>query len=294
MEVVVALAAPDVASQPLRQVPLVLVHEVHHVVPHQRGEPADPVPTVGEVPDVRRCRGHDAHGGGVAAGLPRGRPDLVDEPADQVGVGDLEHGAVGDPAGQLEGDRAVPGDPDRQPVWTRPRQLQRCTLVLDRPSLGEGTNHVDRLLERGHARGRLAQHPACGIATPDPQVEAAPGQLLEHRQGRGGHRRLPGRRVRHARAQAERRGRLRHQGQEDVWLAPEDVGVEEPGVGEAGRLALPGQRQGPLDRVLGLEREPELHAAPPPTGSPVATGGPGLRRLRDGGPGRTATSGAPP
>ena len=70
--------------------------------------------------------------------------------------------------------------------------------------------------------------------------------------------------------------------------------VEEPAVGEAGRLGLPRERDRPLDRVVGLDREAELHRSAPPSpaplrsdqvavrlGAPVAVELPGLADLRD-------------
>ena len=47
----------------------------------------------------------------VAAGQDGRVADLRHEPADEVRVADLEHGAVGDAAGELERDRAVARDP---------------------------------------------------------------------------------------------------------------------------------------------------------------------------------------
>ena len=44
------------------------------------------------------------------------------------------------------------------------------------------------------------------------------------------------------------------------------MGVEQPAVVEAGGLGLAGQRQGAFDRVIGLEREAELHVRWAPWG----------------------------
>ena len=125
------------------------------------------------------------------------------------GVADLEHRPVGDPAGQLERDRPVAGDPDRQPVAPGPGQLEHRPLVLDRPALDEGPDDVDRLLEVLHRGRRLAEDPPGGVAPPDPEVHPAAADLVEDGQRGGGHRRLAGGRVRDAGPEAEGRGRCR-------------------------------------------------------------------------------------
>ena len=71
--------------------------------------------------------------------------------------------------------------------------------------------------------------------------------------------RLARARVGHARPEAHPLGGAGHQRQQRVGVAPQDVAVEQPAVLEAGRLGLAGQGERALDRVLGLERESELH-----------------------------------
>ncbi len=64
-----------------------------------------------------------------------------------------------------------------------------------------------------------------------------------------------------------------------IGIPPQHVTVEQPAVLEAGGLGLPGQGEGALDRVVGLERETELHAQ--------ATSGTGLE-VQEGTPHRMA------
>ena len=121
--------------------------------------------------------------------------------------------------------------------------------------------------------------------------------------------------------------RLGHQREEGIRVAPQDVAVEQPAVGEAGVLRLARQGERPLDRVVRLQREPEVHPSilretkwlgcPPPRSRAARTipesrisaaaarmpprlwpgrrfrVGRGPRTRRAGGRGRTATSGGP-
>ena len=61
-----------------------------------------------------------------------------------------------------------------------------------------------------------------------------------------------------------RLGRLGHEGQQHVRLAPQHVRVEQPAVVEAGVLRLAGQGERALEGVIGLERETELHGCRAP------------------------------
>ena len=128
----------------------------------------------------------------------------------------------------------------------------------------------DRLLQRRHRRGRLAQHAPRAVAAPDAQVHAAAGDLVEDRQRRGGHARLARRRVRDARPQAHRRGGLGHQRQQRIGVAPQDVRVEQPAVREAGRLRLAGEARvrsmvwsGLMVKPKSMAREGTPQALPP-------------------------------
>ena len=107
--------------------------------------------------------------------------------------------------------------------------------------------------------GRLAEHAPRRVAAPDAEVHPAVRQLVERGQRRRRDGRLAGARVRDARPEAQPLGGAGHQGQQRVGVAPQDVAVEQPAVLETGRFRLAGQGERALDRVLGLERESELH-----------------------------------
>jgi hypothetical protein len=188
-----------------------------------------------------------------------GVADLVGEPPDEVGVGELEDDPVGDPAGHRERHRPVAGDPDRKLPAGRPGEAELGALVLDRVARDERADDPDRLLGVGERERRLAEDAAGRIAAPDPEVEPPVGELLEDREGRGGDGWLARRGVRDARPEAEAVALLGHEREQRVRVAPEDVRIEQPAVVEARVLGLARQGEGAIDRMLGLERESELH-----------------------------------
>ena len=267
MEVVIALAIADVAGQGCRQLlARVLVDEVDDVVRDERREPAGPL-----APDLARadvaCRGRlDGDRRRIAAGSGGSLADLADEPADEIGVGQLEDDPVGHATGHRQGHRTVAGDPHRERPAAGPREVEVGPLVGDRASLDEGLDDDDRLFEGGHRGGRLAEHATGGVPAPDAEIHPATRHLVEDRKGRCRHRRFAGRRIRDACPEPEPRRGLGHQGQQDVRLAPQHVRIEQPAVVEPGRLGLAGQGKGALERVIGLEREPELHVPTLPPG----------------------------
>ena len=191
VEVVVALPVADVAGQRLGQLlARVLVHEVDDVVADEGREPAGPLAAVGEVADVGRRRSLDPDRAGRPAGRGLGVANLADEPGDQVGIGELEDHAIGDPAGHRERHRAVAGDPHRQRPSPSSREVEVRALVGDRLAGDEGPDDPDRLLERRHRGRRLAEHAPGGVAAPDAEVHPAAAELVERGQGRRGHARL--------------------------------------------------------------------------------------------------------
>ena len=291
--VVVPLPVADVAGQGLGQlVPRVLRHEVHHVIADEGGEPARPFAAVLQVAHV--CRGGRLHLylGWVAACGHRRLAHLAGEPSDEVGVGQLEDHAVGDAAGHRQRHRAVAGYPDGQLPASGPRQLQLRSLVRHGATLDEVADHADGLLQGCHRGRRLAQHSAGRVATADAQIHPPAADLVQRRQGTRRHGRLPRGWVRHAGPEAEPLAGGRHQGQEDVYLLPQDVRIEHPRILEAGGLGLAREGERAFDRVVGLEGEPEAHL-PPPVGSGQFEGG-SVHRLRapdaDGG---LSTAGVP-
>ena len=231
------------------------------MVADQGRKPAGSLAALGERTEVGRRGRLDLDRIRLAAGRHGRRSNLGDEPGHEVRVGQLEDHPIGDPADHLQGERPVSGDPYGQPPVPGPGQDQLGSLVLDRAPLDEVANDPDRLLERGQGGWWLAQHPARRVAPADAQVHPPIADLVQRGQGRGRHRRLASGRVGHARTQAQPSRRGRHQGQQGIRLAPQDVRIEQPAVVEAGRLGPAGQVERALDRVIRLEGEPELHGS---------------------------------
>ena len=94
---------------------------------------------------------------------------------------------------------------------------------------------------------------------PMPRSIRPSGDEVQRRQRARGHARLARRRVGDTGAQPHPVRVEGHQRQERIDLLPQHVGVEQPAIAEAGRLRLPGQGDGPLDGVVGLEGEAEVH-----------------------------------
>ena len=76
--------------------------------------------------------------------------DLPCEPADEVGVANLQERAVSNPAGQAERHGAVTRNPNWKVVCLHPVKLQRTPLVLHRLAFNKCANDSDRLLEILH------------------------------------------------------------------------------------------------------------------------------------------------
>ena len=260
MVVVVSLAVRDVPGQGLRQLLTgIPVDQVDHVVAHQGREPSGPLATELPRADVGRRRRlyPDA-----ARRPPGGRlrlTQLRDEPADQVGIGQLQDQAVGHPSGHGQRHRSIPGHPHRELPLPGPWEDELGALVGHRSPLDQVANDDDRLFQRLHGGRRLAEDPSSAVAAPDSQVHPAPAQLVEHRQRRCRHARLARGRVRDAGPEPEPLAGLGHQGEEDISLAPQDVAVEEPPVAEPVGFGSACQLPGALDVVLRLEGEPKVH-----------------------------------
>ena len=233
------------------------------MVADQRGEPPRPLAAHLSRAHMRRRRGLHLHRARRPSGRRLRLAHLAHEPSDQVRIGKLQDHAVRDAAGHGQRHRSVAGNPHWQGPMARPRQLQLRPLVRHGASLHQVPDDADRLLERGHARRRLAENAPSAVAATNAQVHPSARHLVEHRQRRRGYTRLARRRVGDAGPQAHALGRLRHERQQDVRLAPEHVAVEEPAVGEAIRLCAASQLSRSLEVVLRLEREAEVHLRDP-------------------------------
>ena len=176
----------------------------------------------------------------VRPAAPRRLADLADEPADEVGIGELQDHAVGDPSGHREGHRPVAGDPDRQ----RPAA----------PSTGSWSSVPSYVDGRPATSSRMTRIASSSVAivvgglpstrraeSPRPMPRSIRPPLTARRATASADavtRRLAGRRVRDAGPEPQPLGRLGHERQEGIGVAPQDVGVEQPAVVEAGRLGL--------------------------------------------------------
>ena len=206
-----------------------------------------------------RRRGLDLDGRRVAPGFDGRLADHARHPLDEVDVGELEDDPVRDAPRHAQHQGTVAGDPDRQLPAARPGELELGVEVRRRAPLDEVADDAHGPVQRARRDRRAAQDPLGAVAAPDAEVHASARDLVEGGEDAGRHGDVPGRRIRHAGPQAHRRRVDGHQRQQRVDVLPEDVRVEEPAVAESGRLRLARESDRPLDGVLGLERESEVH-----------------------------------
>src|SRR5262249_29321896 len=175
--------------------------------------------------------------GNVAPGALRADANLRDRIADDLGrEPGVDHDAVGDLAGELQGLRSGGGEIDRDALAVPPGELARRALV-------DGFAGRQQFAHRAHVvahlrEGRWPQADVVDgtVAGADAQHGAAGRQLLQSRGRAGGDCRMTRERIDHARAEADRfrlRGdqRLAH-----IDVAVERLRIRDPGDVEAGVL----------------------------------------------------------
>jgi hypothetical protein len=89
-------------------------------------------------------------------------PGRVHDPADDLGVGELDDDAVADPPRDGERLRPVAGDVhlDRRELLAHPLELELLLVPLDRAAVHQVLHHRERPLELGHADGLQADYAA--------------------------------------------------------------------------------------------------------------------------------------
>src|SRR5207237_2924762 len=106
----------------------------------------------------------------------------ADAPAGETRVGELDDRPVSAAAGELEGFRSVPRDPDGETGFRRPVEAQLGVLVGDLAAFAEVADDVGRLLEEREVRRRLPEGPPRRIAATYAARHRPPASLLRHRQ----------------------------------------------------------------------------------------------------------------
>ena len=159
--------------------------------------------------------------GGVAADLARALVDGVDGGA-EVGLvaADADEDAVGDAAGHAEGAGAAGGDPDGHGAGVaKPRRLA-CT-GLDLLAGEELLREDGGLLELDDPRGALAHEADGGVAGAKPEQRAAVGDGVDGRDRRGEDGGMAHDGVLDQRAERDRVGAPRSEGEHDVGVERE-------------------------------------------------------------------------
>ena len=243
----------------------VFLHDVGHMVAHQRREPlglGDAGLLVAD-PD-RCCREHPVAPHVASRGLAR-RLGLTAEPFAEAHVGKLDDEPVADLACGLERLRPIGREPDRHGVACDPVHVDglRAVRVLHGIARHHLAHRIAELGGIGERRRRLAHDPHGAVAATDGDVEAPAADIAQRREEAPRHRPVAHLGVGHQRPEAHPLG-MRHADRNlGVAVGPEDVGIEEPDIVEARRLALARDRDGALDPYVALEGNPELHALSP-------------------------------
>src|ERR1700682_1046802 len=111
---------------------LVFGDEVHHVIGHEGGKPADVLAGGFQVVGgPHGGGGHDFDLSEIAAGFLCAFADETEAPVDQVGVGKLENYAIADASGGAKGLRAVAGDPDAGNFAVGPGKFRGDAFQID-------------------------------------------------------------------------------------------------------------------------------------------------------------------
>ena len=136
--------------------------------------------------------------------------------------------------------------------------------MLDSSAVRQFADDVDRLGKRCERRRPAVQHPNRGISSADPANRPVAEHLVQGREQRRRDGPVPGRRVRHHRADDDLAGRGEDLAIDDERLLPQQVRVERPHMSEAERLRFPGQVDHPRSGRVGLQHDPDIQ-----TGSPA-------------------------
>ena len=202
--------------------------------------------------------------GHIAARLAARLDRLIGEPFANAGFGELQDQAIANPARGTQRHRTVGRHPDGQVVSFGPGELHRfgTTLVLRLVTPHQRLDDMDELFEAGEFRRLLAHDPNRTVTAPDTELESPPRL---HRQGTEQARRqrpVSGVRIGDARAKTHLGCVLHEHRDGDKALAPQNVAVVEPAIGEASILRLPNQRPRPFRPDNTFKCDPKIHRSP--------------------------------
>src|SRR5712664_927753 len=239
---------------------LVFRDEVHHVIGHEGGKPADVFACGFQIfggPDGRG--GHDFDLGEVAAGFFCALADEAEAPVDQVGVGELENHAVADASGGAQGLRSVAGDPDAGNFAAGPRKFCGDAIEVHRFAGVQVAEDADKFLEGFEGGGFFAEHAAGAVAAADAKFHASlRGEIESGEQaGRDGDIAHCG--VRDASPQAHFFCVGGHEREERKRLLPDDVGIEDPAEGKTASFGLASEAQDAVDGDVRFDGDAEVH-----------------------------------
>src|SRR5258707_14412027 len=154
--------------------------EVHHVIGHEGGKPADVFARGFEVvgrPDGGG--GHDFDLAEVAAGFLCAFADEAEAPVDEVGVSELEDHAVADASGGAQGFRAVARNPDAGDFAAGPGKFCADAVEIDGFACVQVAEDADKFLEVFEGGGVFAKDAAGAVATADAKFHAALGGEIQ-------------------------------------------------------------------------------------------------------------------
>src|SRR5712664_4869055 len=239
---------------------LVFRDEVHHVIGHEGGKPADVFACGFQIfggPDGRG--GHDFDLGEVAAGFFCALADEAEAPVDQVGVGELENHAVADASGGAQGLRSVAGDPDAGNFAAGPRKFCGDAIEVHRFAGVQVAEDADKFLEGFEGGGFFAEHAAGAVATADAQLHTPLRGEIESGEETGGNGDIADGGVGDASPQAHFFCVGGHEREERKRLLPDDVGIENPAEGKAARFGVAGEAQDAIDGDVRFDGDAEVH-----------------------------------
>ena len=186
-----------------------------------------------------------AFGGRIPHGLIIQRGD--------VDVGQLQDEPVAHLAGELQRQRAVRGDPDLELDAALHGNCSVAPLYSTGAAVRQLADDVDRLAQLLQRRRLAVGDAHRRVAAADAADGAVAVHLVERGEDGCRHRPVPGRRVRHERADHDPLGLGEDLAVDDVRLLPEQVRVERPHVAEAVRLGELGELHRARRRRVGLQ-----------------------------------------
>jgi hypothetical protein len=135
--------------------------------------------------------------------------------------------------------------------------LPRAALALHRLTARETTEGDDRILEASHGGGRGPERVDRAVTRADPEDRAAPGQLVDARDGAGGDYEVSCQRVRHDGSHPDPRRVEGGEREGDVQLAEHRLRVGDTEPVESARLCLAAQLTEPGE---GLRQKDDAEA----------------------------------